>query len=91
MAGKVVTTKGNSVVSSIPVKDVLAVPAAPIEYLPRIEIIYNKSDRKQPYKVSFFNCETRSVFQKMITFTFQKALFVFRKNLILEGDNDGGE
>ena len=61
------------------------------EYLPSIEIVYDKTDRKQPYKVLFYNCETRSVFQKMIVFTFQKALMVFRRTLIMEGEKDGGK
>jgi len=55
-------------------------------YLPRIEIVYDSMDRKQPYKVTFFNCTTRSVFQKMLMFTFRKALFIFRKTLIMEGE-----
>lgn len=61
------------------------------EHLPRIEIVYDKQDRKQPYKVKFYNCETRSVFQKMIVFTFQKALMLFRRNLIMEGEKDDGK
>jgi hypothetical protein len=61
------------------------------EYLPRIEIVYDRVDRKQPYKVTFYNSETRSVFQKMIVFTFQKALMVFRRNLIMEGEENGGK
>ena len=61
------------------------------EHLPRIEIVYDKADRKQPYKVIFYNCATRSVFQKMIVFTFQKALMVFRRNLIMEGEKNEGK
>ena len=73
-----------------PVLPEAIVTSAP-EHLPRIEIVYDKADRKQPYKVMFYNCETRSVFQKMIVFTFQKALMIFRRTLIMEGEENGGK